>query len=421
MDLKVFPSVLNGSCSVPASKSVTQRAFLLALLHSGITIVKGSGKSDDEMVALQLIVKLGAQISIEQKEISIKGVAEIDYTGELNCGESGLLVRLLTMICATGKQPITLTGSGTLLKRDMSFFEKYLPTLSVAVKTKNGKIPIEICGPMLPKDIELDGSESSQYISGMLMAFAKSVTRDTTISIWNQVSKPYIDITLQMLNHFGYPVKRNGDHFKISPAIQKSQTIICEVEGDWSNGAFLLVGAAISGEAIIKGLNPDSFQGDKKLMHILAYCGVNAAVYDDHIHIFKPHFLYAFSYDATDTPDLFPPLVALACNCNGQTIIKGVHRLINKESNRATSLVNIFSALGADIYIDGDNMVIQGKQLAGGTVDSCNDHRIAMAAAIAALKCEQPVVITHAEAVNKSYPDFFKDIQVLGAKISFNE
>ncbi len=420
MEVNIFPSRIYGSVTVPASKSVTQRAFVLALLHEGKTIIKNAGKSLDEKAALMAIEKLGAAIITDKELINITGISEIHYSGELYCGESGLLFRLLTMICATGKNMISLTGSGSLSAREMLFFENTLPTLGVAVTSTKGKIPVSVQGPMRVQDMEVDGSGGSQYISGLLMAFAKQAHKNITLNILNPVSKPYLDITLQMMQKFGYTVSEADNKFYISSSKKNTDTIICHIEGDWSNGAFLLVAAAIAGEAVIRGLDPYSKQGDKKLMHILAFCGVTAVVEADQIYIPKPHFLYAFSYDATDTPDLFPPLVALACNCNGQTIIKGVHRLVNKESNRAETLVNVFSALGADIYIVGDEMIIQGKLLKGGTVDSYNDHRIAMAAAVAALKCESPVTIRNASAVNKSYPDFFNDIEALGTTININ-
>ncbi len=418
MELIVFPSRINGCVIVPASKSVTQRALVLALLHEGKTVIQGIGNSDDEISALQAIEKLGATIQRKDNTIIVTGISRINFSGELNCGESGLLLRLLTMICSTSHNKITLTGSGSLLKREMHFFEKHLPTLGVAVTSVNGKLPVSICGPMQVKDTAVDGSDGSQYISGLLMAFAKQTDKAVSLNILNAVSKPYLDITWQMMQKFGYNVSLSENNFNIYPANKNSETINCDIEGDWSSAAFLLVAAAIAGEAVIKGLNPDSAQGDIKLMHILAYCGVNAVVFPDAIFIPKPHFLYAFSYDATDTPDLFPPLVALACNCNGQTVIKGVHRLVNKESNRAISLLQVFKALGADIYIQGDEMIIQGKLLKGGTVDSFNDHRVVMAASVAALTCHEPVIIKNAEAVKKSYPDFFNDIQVLGATVS---
>ncbi len=419
MQVTVSPSSLNGFVVLPSSKSVTQRAYILALLFPGKTIIKNSGKSKDEKSALEAIQKLGAKVQCNKNEMVIQGVDTINYSGEIFCGESGLLLRLLTMLGASLSQEITLTGNGSLAKRDVSFFEKYLTTLGVAVTTNDGKIPVTVRGPMRIENMEIDGSNSSQYLSGLLIAVANQAKEKIIIKTHHAVSKPYLDITMDMMKLFGNNISSEAGSFIITPAKKNTDDIICTVDGDWSNGAFLLVASVIAGEITIKGLNPDSLQGDKKLMHILAYCGVNFTVDKESIYVHKPHFLYAFMYDATDTPDLFPPLVALACNCNGLTIIKGVHRLINKESNRALTLVNVFRSLGADISIKDDEMYIHGSLLKGGIVDSHNDHRIAMAVAVAALTCEQPVTIQNAEAVDKSYPDFFKDIQSIGAKISF--
>jgi 3-phosphoshikimate 1-carboxyvinyltransferase len=192
------------------------------------------------------------------------------------------------------------------------------------------------------------------------------------------------------------------------------------VEGDWSGGAFLLVAGAIAGSCSIRGLDPDSAQADKAILAALQAAGVPLLRSKQEISIaqHQPGTLQGFHFDATDCPDLFPPLVALASCCSGSSFIKGVSRLAHKESNRALTLQEEFAKLGVDILLNEDTMGIRGvPQLRAATVHSRHDHRIAMAAAVAALRADGPVLIEKADAINKSYPDFFKDLEELGAGV----
>src|SRR5690606_5104343 len=190
-----------------------------------------------------------------------------------------------------------------------------------------------------------------------------------------------------------------------------SHSIKYTVEGDWSNAAFLLVSGAIAGKMVLSGNDLNSAQGDKNIMEALKDCGAGISVDKEQITIQKNE-LKAFTFDATHCPDLFPPLVALASYCKGNTTIKGVHRLLHKESNRALTLKNEFKKMNVDIELDGDIMTIKGgNTIKGARVSSNNDHRIAMACAVAALRAKGNTQIEHAEAVNKSYPAFYKDLQ----------
>ena len=421
MIVSIQPSQLSGTIHAAASKSSMQRACAAALLTNGKTTLINPGKSNDDLAAIDVIQKLGAEI--EQAEngniiITSKGIHP--KNNEINCGESGLGIRMFTPIAALSDQSITLTGTGSLLTRPMDFFDEILPQLGVKVQTQNGKLPLQIQGPLQPADIEVDGSLSSQFLTGLLMAYSASGVNDATITVKNLKSKPYIDLTLQVMKHFGWEVEnKDYNQFYFSRPIQNSKFKIQNytVEGDWSGAAFLLVAGAIAGPITVKGLDVFSTQADKAILQALMDCGCQLSIQPDQIYI-GPLPLKAFHFNANDCPDLFPPLVALAAYCEGTTVIEGVNRLTHKESNRSLSLQQEFAKLGIEINLQDDLMLIKGGTgVKGATTHSHHDHRIAMACAVAALKAAGEVKIEEAEAINKSYPDFYEHMQKIGASI----
>ena len=418
----ISPGKIMGSVTAPASKSAMQRACALALLNNGKTIIQNPGKSNDDLAALNIIKGLGASFHYEQDDLVINSTGEVNGNGVINCGESGLSLRMFAALAALSNNEIVLTGDGSLLKRPMHFFDEVFPLLSVNTKTKNGFLPITIKGPMLPKDISIDGSMSSQYLTGLLFAFAKVANEPVVISVNNLKSKPYIDLSIQMLVHFGYDVK-NEDHlrFFIQPVKSIQKNIVYHTEADWSAAAFLLVAGAIAGDIRVKGLDLYSAQADRAIMDVLADTGAAISVEGSCILINDQQQLRAFEFDATDSPDLFPPLVALAAFCNGTSVIKGINRLAGKESDRAVTLIDVFSKMGIEIFLKDDDMIIKGgTRIRSAEVSSHHDHRIAMACAVAALKAEGNIIIDHAEAITKSYPDFYHHLQMLGAAVSLS-
>ncbi|MBC7721633.1 MAG: 3-phosphoshikimate 1-carboxyvinyltransferase, partial [Pedobacter sp.] len=284
--------------------------------------------------------------------------------------------------------------------------------------------PLQIQGPLQPQNVTVDGSLSSQFLTGLLFAFAASTKEAVTITVTNLKSKPYIDLSLKVLQDFGYSISNNNyESFIIYPTIQQPKTINYTVEGDWSGAAFLLVAGAIAGNITVKGLDVFSTQADKKILEALQDCGCKLSIRDTEIDIANPPLgargLKAFHFNATDCPDLFPPLVALAAYCKGKTVIEGVSRLAYKESDRGITLQDEFGKMGLEIILQGDLMIINGgKGLQGAHVHSRHDHRIAMACAVATLKANCEVIIDDAEAIDKSYPDFYKHIEKLGAIVT---
>ena len=417
----VSPSIVKGSLQAPPSKSCMQRACAAALINNGTTIIDNAGASNDEQAAKNIVQKLGATVETVRKEVIITSnnhIFSTNYPGKhsiISVGESGLSLRMFTPLAALFKHEITFTGEGSILKRPMNFFDEILPLLNVEVHSNGGKLPVTLHGPLLPKNITVDGSLSSQFLTGLLFAFAKACKTPVAITVKDLSSKPYIDLTISVLKSFGFRIEhRNYEVFTIFPREPLSpHSIKYTVEGDWSNAAFLLVAGAVAGEVTLFGGDLNSAQGDKNIMQALYNSGANVKVSGKEITV-KKTSLKGFEFDATDCPDLFPPLVALAAYCKEKTMIKGVNRLLFKESNRAISLRDEFKKMNVGIELDGDWMTIKGgSEVKGATVSSHNDHRIAMATAIAALGGKGSTLIEHADAVNKSYPGFYDDLKTI--------
>ena len=415
----VSPSIINGILPAPSSKSSMQRACAAALLHIGTTHIFNPGVSNDDKAALNIIELLGARITYGENEIVIDSNGfnskSIIYNNEISCGESGLSIRMFTPIVALSSSCITITGTGSLVTRPMSFFDEILPKLHVEIKSNSGRLPIKITGPLQPLSITIDGSLSSQFLTGLLFALGEAATEIVTVFVNDLKSKPYIDLTLNVMKKFGYNIiNENYEQFVIHPKTANNNTISYTVEGDWSSASFLLVAGAIAGNVKVTGLDENSTQADKAVMLALKDCGATINITDDYIEISKAD-LKAFTFDATDCPDLFPPLAALAANCKGTTVIKGTHRLAAKESDRAITLQEIFGKMGIKITLINDEMLIEGGDVTSAEVSSHHDHRIAMAAAVAALSAKGTIEIADADAINKSYPQFFNDLKKLGA------
>jgi 3-phosphoshikimate 1-carboxyvinyltransferase len=416
----VYPAKISGSQVAPASKSSMQRACAAALLHHGQTQIYNPGHSNDDLAALDVIQNLGAIVTqhADHIEVSSNGVHPIGP--EMNCGESGLGIRMFTPIAALSSQSITIQGKGSLVRRPMHFFDDIFPSLSIDIQSNKGLLPITIQGPLKATNITVDGSLSSQFLTGLLMAYAAAGASNCTIEVNQLKSKPYIDLTLAVLKHFGWEVNHvNHERFTFTPRLEVKETIQYTVEGDWSGAAFLLVAGAIAGPIKVKGLQLNSTQADKAVMTALESANASIVIDQDEITIgANEEGLNAFEFDATDCPDLFPPLVALASLCKGTSIIKGVNRLAHKESDRGLTLQTEFAKLGVTVLLEGDIMKIEGVEIIqANTVFSQHDHRIAMACGVVALRASGPIEITEAEAINKSYTDFFEHLQHLGAKV----
>jgi 3-phosphoshikimate 1-carboxyvinyltransferase len=414
MERYVDPSAIKGKIKAPASKSMTQRAIAAALLADGQSIIHNPSYCDDSLAAMSIAVGLGARVEPQANELRVTGSLVLKEP-KLNCGESGLAIRMFSPIAALYPVEITMVGANSLKKRPMFMIEEALNQLGVKCTSTGGFLPLKIHGPLKGGNCKIDGSVSSQLLTGLLMALPLAV-KDSEIKVNNLKSKPYIDLTIQILRSFGITIhNRDYSLFQI-PGNQKYTPYNYTVEGDWSGGAFLLVAGAINGDITVNGLRPDSSQSDKAILTVLDKAGARLTVKENSIGISKSD-MKAFEFDATESPDLFPPLVALAACCKGISSIKGVSRLIYKESNRATALMEEFGKMNIKIEIKDDKMLIMGGDISGARINSHDDHRIAMATAVAGLRASDKVYIKDSHCVTKSYPGFFDDLRQLGAVV----
>ena len=423
MNAVVNPSSLKGTIRANASKSSMQRACAAALLSGSEVLLRNPGNSNDDLAAMDIIKRLGAEVRESEHGIIIqsKGVHPVDET--IHCGESGLSIRMFTPLAAMSERETTVMGSGSLVTRPMDFFDDVLPLLHVKTKSNHGKLPLQIQGPLVPANIEIDGSLSSQFLTGLLMAYAASGANDVSIKVKDLKSKPYIDLTLDVMKHFGLQVPENRSYQEFyfhGNHLQTNTQIEYTVEGDWSGASFLLVAGAIAGSVTVQGLDPFSTQADKAILQALMDAGAVMSVEASQI-VVGPGQMKPFHFNATECPDLFPPVVALASYCNGRTVIEGTSRLTHKESNRAITLQEEFGKMGINIELQDDLMIVNGGTgIHSAKVHSRHDHRIAMACATAALKADGEVDIEEANAIDKSYPAFFDHLSKLGASVLYN-
>lgn len=413
MEYTIKPQTYQGIIHIPPSKSDSQRAVLIAALGNQTSVLSNVGRSNDETAMLANAEKLGAVITrIDEKTLSVTGNFDQTVFSELDCGESGLGARLLTPVASLKVQEVHLKGKGSLLQRNQTFFERFLPQMGVDVELTDGKLPIRVSGPLQSGTYIVDGSESSQYISGLLIAFSQTEGA-TRLQVENSTSIPYIDMTLHTLRSFGVNI-RNTE--KGMYEIEGKQTITgtnYTIDGDWSSASYWLAAAALGMEVSIQGLSLASKQADKAILNAFMLAGCRILNTENGLKIDgtdrKP-----LNFDATDCPDLFPALTTYAALTTGISRIKGVHRLANKESNRGEALQQEFAKLGVVIQVEEDTMLIKGTEtVLPAVVSSHNDHRIAMCLAIASIAGGVELTIEQADAVGKSYPGFWDDLEAL--------
>lgn len=404
MNIKIIPSRLTGSIEGIASKSVAHRALICACLAHGPSKIKINTTSQDIEATVSCLRGMGAYIEQNGNIYSVEPIKQIPSIAKIDCGESGSTLRfLLPVICALGMNA-EISGRGRLPERPLSPLKEELIRAGAAI---SDEFPLSVSGKIRCGEYSLKGNVSSQFVTGLLLAFAAAEGESKIKLIPPVESRPYIDITVSVLKSFGAQVKEESNTFYIKGGCLKGGEF--SVEADWSNAAFWICSGVQ-----VSGLNPDSVQGDRAIIDVLKK--MNAQITCEK-NCFKADVsaLKGCTIDASQIPDAVPVIAAVAATAQGETVIKNAQRLRLKESDRIVSTALMLRSLGAEVKETDDGMIISGKPvLSGGTVDSFNDHRIAMAAAVAAAKCKGEVIITDAGAVNKSYPDFYKDFNMLG-------
>lgn len=408
------PGLLRGEVVIPPSKSDAQRALLLAALTPGTSTIYEIGLSDDVRTMLKCIKVLGAALEVQDNYILVTGTTRFPAKASFDCGESGLTFRLLSALCCLHEGEYEFDGSGSILDRSHGFIDDFGLKYGIEITSNNNSLPYFIRGGLDPNldSIEVDGSISSQFISGLLIGIPL-LSRRIVLRAINLRSFPYVKMTLNTMKHFGVRVDLGMDNVFSFSNDDPYQLTSYSVQKDWSAASYWLVAGAIGHQVSLKGLNISTDQADVRILSVLTMVGATFLINEDELSFHSAGSI-AFSFDATDCPDLFPALATLALFCNGLSRIKGVHRLVNKESDRSQVLFSQFQKIGAEIYFDGDEMCIDGlKALRFAKVSSHGDHRIAMCLAIAALQIEGGLQIEGALAVTKSYPDFWKDLEKL--------
>jgi len=415
MVVAVEHSSVRGSVYAPSSKSVMQRAVASALLADGKTEIINPSLCEDAVAAMKMAECMGAGIQRQTDRIIIEGGYR-PVCSKICCGESGLGARIFSVLAALNNDWIEVNGRGSLLNRPFNILEQTLTQMGAQVITCDGLLPVRVKGPLRGGLAFVDGSVSSQFLTGLLIALPV-LDADSRIIVNNLKSKPYIDLTINILNSFGIEIiNENYEVFNI-PGLQKYKSLRYTVEGDWSGAAFLFVLAAIAGMVKVKGISYMSTQPDNVIVDILRKAGAEIAINGNEITV-KQAELNSFKADITDCPDLAPPLAVLASFCRGKTVISGTERLKVKESNRGEALATEFSKIGVKIHNYDDRIEIEGPSvIKGGKVDSHGDHRISMALTTLSVMAENRVLITGAESVNKSYPSFFEDLLQLGVQL----
>ena len=415
MDITIPLGELHGRLTPPCSKSYAQRALALALLAEGESVLRNIEFCNDTLSAIRCIESLGASVRrIDDSTIAVRG-GFAPTSSVLEVGESGRATRLFTPIASLATEPIVINGNGTILHRPMTMMIEPLRRLGVEVRDGGGYLPIEVKGPIRGGEIEVDGSVSSQFITGLLLALPLA-QEDTTLHVHGAVSTPYIDMTIDTAKRFGGRILHNDySEFFIEGGQQYTATDF-SIEGDWSAAAMLLVAGAIAGEVTLDNISMLSLQADTAICNALVHAGASVINEENSITVAKRD-LQAFEFDATNCPDLFPALAALAAAAEGESVIIGTRRLEHKESNRAETLRDEYAKLGIEIDISTDNvMKIHGGEIHSAEADGRQDHRIAMSLAVSALRSDKAVNIRGAECVEKSYPDFFRDLEHLRVK-----
>lgn len=415
MDRTVPLGRIKGTLTPPCSKSYAQRALAAALLCEATSTLRNLEFCDDTRSALRCIETLGAQVTrLGADALSICG--GLNPCGNtLHVGESGLATRLFTPIAALCSHPITIEGERTLLRRPMGMMIDPLCALGARVRDNHGYLPFEVCGPLRGGETQVDGSVSSQFLTGLLLALPLAAD-DTTLHVRKAVSTPYLDMTIDTAAHFGVEICHNDYEEFYIPGAQRYCATEMNIEGDWSAAAMLLVAGAIAGEVTVRNVSMLSRQADTAICTALVRAG--AAVINDQnsvTAISRP--LQGFEFDATNCPDLFPALAALAAAADGVSVIRGTTRLTHKECNRSEAICEEYAKLGIEVDTsESDVMRIRGGAIRSAHVWSHGDHRMAMSLAVAALRSGASVTIEGTECVAKSYPGFFEDMESIRVK-----
>lgn len=409
----------SGSVTVPPSKSLSHRALLAAALANGESTIKNLGDSQDIQASMACLSALGARIHTENGSCLVKG--RLAYTGlPLDCQDSGSTLRFLLPLAATLNTPVAFLCSGQLLRRPQSVYEKLFEAQNIRFeKRENGYL---VDGQLKPGNFRVQGDVSSQFISGLLYALPL-LDGDSRLEVQLPFeSASYVQLTLEVLKQFGIEIYREQHNvFRIAGG-QCYKAAKCTIEGDWSQAAFFGVLGALGEPVSLLGLNKDSQQGDRILFDYLIKCGAEAVWQDEALRVSKGALQHA-EFDLSDCPDLGPALAALIAGSGQGGALMNAERLRYKESDRLAALAQDLTILGFFVKLQEDALFLTSHtpRTHVMSVRGFGDHRIVMAMAVLATVLKHPVIIEEAQAVAKSYPDFFEKLSRFGVEVSYDE
>lgn len=414
----INPSKLSGKVQVPTSKSACHRAVICAGLSNGISNISNVVFSEDVEATCEAMKNLGVRIKKEKDSLQVRGLEKLKpVNSSMDCSESGSTLRFLIPIGATTGEKLTFKGKGKLIERPLKCYYNIFDEQKLKYDNAGGKLPLTIKGKLKSGEYKIRGDVSSQFISGLMFALPL-LDGDSKIIITTELeSKPYVDLTMDMLKNYGIQIENKEYKEFIIRGNQNYKSSDCEVEGDYSQAAFWLAAGLLGNDIVCEGLDINSLQGDKAILNIIESMNGKISIEGNKVKAI-PSKTKGTIIDASQCPDLVPVLTSLAALSEGTTEIVNAARLRIKESDRLSAISTELNRLGADIEEREDGLIIRGKEsLKGGEVQSWNDHRIAMALAVASIKCTEPVIIKDASCVKKSYPDFWQHFRTLGGNI----
>lgn len=414
MQVSITPTPLRGLVKAIPSKSDAHRLLILSALADAPTTLALPGSSQDIDATVGCLRALGADLCREGETVTVTPVAVPLKNPLLDCGESGSTLRFLLPVAAALCDGARFIGRGRLPTRPVGGLLAAMEGHGVTFSAE--KLPLTLTGRLRSGDFLLPGDVSSQYLTGLLLALPQVEGDSALILTTGLQSASYVELTLAALRRFGARVRTEGRIYKIPGGQRFASPGYLRVEGDWSNAAFFLAAGALGGGVTVTGLSPDSPQGDRAVLELLRRFGAEVSEEGEAVTV-CPGTLKGQEIDVEEIPDLLPVLAMVAACAEGETRFFHAARLRLKESDRLSAAASLLRALGGDVTEFPDGLTVRGGSLVGGRTDSFHDHRMAMAAAVAAVRCRGPVTITDAGAVEKSYPRFFEDYQRLGGNV----
>ncbi|MCL1631899.1 3-phosphoshikimate 1-carboxyvinyltransferase [Sporolactobacillus sp. CPB3-1] len=421
--MQLSATQFTGNAFVPPSKSYAHRAIIAASLAYGTSLIKNIDLSNDILATIQAMRTLGAKITVGHTEEHSRSVLTItgrnNHSGLqiplIDCHESGSTLRFLIPVVLSLYKEAVFTGSPGLARRSLAPYQSLFRQKSILWKQQPKQFPIQLKGQLYAGDFPISGKVSSQLISGLMFALPL-LEATSTIHVTDALeSKNYVMLTMDVLQRFGITIRGEDQFYEINPEFYHSADF--QVEGDWSQAAFLLIMGVLGGRIAIHGLNRNSNQGDRVIESILT--AMNGKIYwEKNVLFAEKSELKAVSVDVSQCPDLAPALAGVMALARGRSTIKGGKRLRDKESDRISSVVGLLNQLGAVVTETEEGMIIDGvPTLHGASISSHNDHRLAMmAASLSAAISGEKIDLAQASAVAKSWPDFYQTFKKLGGQ-----